>query len=557
MFGGASALLVFFLSLSTRPDYFSQRITILAPREGVSHEQPDAGLDLAPLAPLTLPWRCSDDPVNSSTAQTRKHIGLCHPVEASSSMGLGLDKHVESRETPGANSSSPEGAASTNSSSGQSTSAGLPHNEFTAIEPVMPRKIPPPKVQWRQLMGASLRYLGVMHSFRLATEAGTRYGLTHNSFWGGYMSALGAMHGWSDGDSYYENYLGHPIQGAVSAYIWIHDDPRYRNVEFGKNPDYWKSRLRAYAYAWAFSEQFEVGLLSEASIGNIQRYCCQYGFVDHVITPNGGILWVVGEDMVDKYVVRRIEDSTHNLGLRIGARIVLNPVQSFANFMNLEYPWYRENRAAPSHYESGITGSYASMSPVEASGSKTYPIVPKFEFTATLPSQMQIGGLSCLGGGGIGGFRMDDNWQWTVEVSGCTLGNSTPQNWSGDSLTFTTGPEWIRHSESRWSPHAHVRVGGQKVTLQHADPKERALITSIVPEGTDLNPYYHLFTTNYESTGLSMSMGGGIDYRLYSGLALRVANLDYVHSWLAPVNGMDFNQGVRFTTGVVLRLGTW
>ena len=89
------------------------------------------------------------------------------------------------------------------------------------------------------------------------------------------------MHGWSDGDGYYENYLGHPVQGSVSAYIWIHNDVKYRNVEFGKNPDYWKSRLRAYAYAWAFSEQFEIGLLSEASIGQIQRYCCQYGFVDH------------------------------------------------------------------------------------------------------------------------------------------------------------------------------------------------------------------------------------------------------------------------------------
>src|SRR5215469_14506968 len=27
------------------------------------------------------------------------------------------------------------------------------------------------------------------------------------------------MHGWSDGDGYYKNYLGHPIQGAVSGYI--------------------------------------------------------------------------------------------------------------------------------------------------------------------------------------------------------------------------------------------------------------------------------------------------------------------------------------------------
>jgi hypothetical protein len=429
----------------------------------------------------------------------------------------------------------------------------------SGFEPVTVAAEPqnPPKVRWRQLMGASFRYLGVMHAFRLATEAGTRYGLEHNPFWGGYMAALGAMHGWSDGDGYYENYLGHPIQGSVSAYIWIHNDPRYRYVEFGKDPNYWKSRLRAYAYSWAFSEQFEVGLLSEASIGQIQRYCCQYGFVDHVITPNGGMLWVVGEDMLDKYVVRRIEDHTSNLGLRIGARIVLNPVQSFANFMNLEYPWYRENRDAPSRYEANTAHTYMNAVKPEEGVQSTYPLVPKFEITATLPSVMNIGGLSCLGGGGVGGFRIAENWQWTAEVSGCTLGNSLPQNWSGDSLTFTTGPQWIRHTEGRWTPHVHMRFGGQKITLQHTNPEERELIASMLPPGTKLNPYYNLFNTNYESTGVSLSMGGGFDYRLYPGLALRVANLDYVRSWLNPVNGIDFNRGVRFTTGLVLRLGTW
>ena len=259
--------------------------------------------------------------------------------------------------------------------------------------------------------------------------------------------------------------------------------------------------------------------------------------------------------MLDKYVVRRIEDRYHSKGIRIAARIVLNPVQSFANFMNFEYPWHRENRENPSDYES--SAYYASYAQNQSRESTTYPLVPKFEITATLPSVMNIGDLSCLGGGGVGGFRLSDTWQWTAEVSGCTLGNSLPQNWSGDSLTFTTGPQWIRHTESRWSPHVHMRLGGQKITLQHTDPEKRHLIESLVPPGTKLNPYYNLFNTNYESTGVSLSMGGGVDYRLYSGLALRVANLDYVRSWLAPVNGIDFNRGVRFTTGVVLRVGTW
>lgn len=132
-------------------------------------------------------------------------------------------------------------------------------------------------------MYESTFYLGVMHGFRIATEPSTQKALGNTPF--GYSTALGAMHGWSDDDGYYENYLGHPIEGAVSDYLWLHNDLRYRNVEFGKSRDYWMSRLRAYAYSWSFSEQFEIGLINQASLGQIQRYCCADGFVDHVITP--------------------------------------------------------------------------------------------------------------------------------------------------------------------------------------------------------------------------------------------------------------------------------
>ena len=98
-------------------------------------------------------------------------------------------------------------------------------------------------------------------------------------------------------------------------------------------------------FAWAFSEQFEIGLASEASIGQIQRYCCAYGFVDHVITPNGGLVWMVAGDALDRYVTVPIENRTHNTNVRILARMAFNPPQTFANLMMFHYPWRRENRA--------------------------------------------------------------------------------------------------------------------------------------------------------------------------------------------------------------------
>ena len=154
-------------------------------------------------------------------------------------------------------------------------------------------------------------------------------------------------------------------------------------------------------------------------------------------------------------------------------------------------------------------------------------------------------------------MRLTDVWRWTLEVSGFTLENSLPRKWSGDSLTFTTGPQWIRHTASRWTPHDHLRVGGQKITEEITDPVYRKRIEGELFPGGDMEPFHDQFTQHYESTGLSLSVGGGLDFRVYPAIALRVASLDYVRSWLNEVNQTNFNRGLRFTTGVVLRLETW
>ena len=283
-------------------------------------------------------------------------------------------------------------------------------------------EIQPPSVQWRSLMRNTFLFLGVMHTFRIGTEQGTRDALGNNPF-SGYLNAVGALHGWSDGDGYYVNYLGHPIEGAVSGYIWLNNDPRYRYVEFGRSRDYWMSRLRAYAFAWLLSEEFEIGPVSEASIGQIQRYCCAYGFVDHVITPNGGLFWMVAADAVDKYVVRKIEDRTRNRLARVLARGVLNPPLSFANLMAFKVPWNRENRPGIHEYNGDLYYKPEYLKAVKVEDA----IVPRFEISATVPFFMRAGNASCVGGGGTAGFRVATQWQWTVEVGGCSIAPQSTQ----------------------------------------------------------------------------------------------------------------------------------
>ena len=188
-------------------------------------------------------------------------------------------------------------------------------------------------------------------------------------------------------------------------------------------------------------------------------------------------------------------------------------------------------------------------------GNSRFNEIPKFELAASVPALHSVGGLNCLGGGGIGAFRGNDFWQWTVEVSGCTLGNSLPHHWSGDSLTFTAGPQWIVHTLGRWSPHAHFRFGGQKITEEYLDPTKKNQVEATLPSGAPTHQYE--YTEHWETTGFSLSVGAGLDVGINRGLAFRVANLEYVRSWLENVNGRNFDRSLRLTTGLVLRVGNW
>ena len=185
-------------------------------------------------------------------------------------------------------------------------------------------------VDWGDLFKQSLGFLVLEHSFRLMTDPTVRH--SHEPFFDGYLKSIGNLHGWADGDPFIVNYVGHPIQGAVAGFIWIQNDRKYQAAEIGRDRRYWKSRLRAAAFAWAYSEQFEIGPISEASIGATQARYPQQGFVDHVITPTVGLGWIIAEDSVDRYVALPLERRIGNPYLKMLLRSALNPAGAWLTF---------------------------------------------------------------------------------------------------------------------------------------------------------------------------------------------------------------------------------
>ena len=104
-----------------------------------------------------------------------------------------------------------------------------------------------------------------------------------------------------------------------------------------------KSRLKALAWTAAYSTQYELGPISEASLGHVGKQSPTMAAVDLVVTPVGGFTWMLIEDYVDKRFISRWEHGTSVNRARF-YRVALNPGHSVANLLRFKRPSYRDNR---------------------------------------------------------------------------------------------------------------------------------------------------------------------------------------------------------------------
>jgi len=211
-----------------------------------------------------------------------------------------------------------------------------------AVDTTLPTTAEPDEsFQWKPALIESGVFLGVQHATRMVQNK-TRREL-QGPFFSDYFESASNIHTWSDGDGILTNYLGHPMMGAITGYIQVFNDPRGRNLTFDlRSKSYWKSRLKAMAWTAVYSTQFEIGPISEASIGNVGKRSPTMAVVDLVVTPVGGFTVMLLEDYLDKRFISRWE---HGTGAKTRIlRIALNPSRSIANLLRWRHPSYRDNR---------------------------------------------------------------------------------------------------------------------------------------------------------------------------------------------------------------------
>jgi hypothetical protein len=189
----------------------------------------------------------------------------------------------------------------------------------------------------------SLKLLMLEHGTRLAFQEKTRSELG-GPFWRDYRRSVRWPGQWEDADDWWVNYVGHPIHGAAAGYVWLDHEPGAPTT-ISLRARYWASRARAVAWVGFYSLQFEIGPLSEASIGNVGMRPETTGWVDHVVTPVGSLGFIVAEDALDRYFVRWVEQHTRNRVARATLRLIFNPGRTLSNTANGRAPWSRADRS--------------------------------------------------------------------------------------------------------------------------------------------------------------------------------------------------------------------
>ena len=222
-----------------------------------------------------------------------------------------------------------------------STSLTPPLEKYKAVDQADEKLEKDQRFQWSAALKQSLIFLGVQHGYAM-TQPKTRRDLK-GPFFKDYARSVKSLHGWEDGGRFFTNYVAHPMQGSLLGFIQIQNDPRGMNLRYENSKAYWRSRLKALAWSAAWSTQFEIGPVSQASIGNVGLHGKQT-YVDLVVTPLGGFGWIVMEDLVDKNIIRMIERrNSGRFYIKVASRTFLNPTRSVANLLRCKVPWYRDS----------------------------------------------------------------------------------------------------------------------------------------------------------------------------------------------------------------------
>jgi hypothetical protein len=411
--------------------------------------------------------------------------------------------------------------------------------------------VPPQKegFHWRKALTESFNLLVIEQAYVVHTDFNwvvVENGVPFNHYWRDYGQSLSAwVHsGWNDGDPNWFGYVGHPIQGALTGFIQIQNDPQGEKLEFSRTKAYWWSRTKAALWNAAYSTQWNLGPLSEVTVekyGTKTRapwnydgsYPCSkhcltgVGQIDIVMTPLAGTGWLIGEDFLDKEVVRRVEGATQNHFLIDTVRCALNPIRGGAYILHGKPPWYRASRDVQrmSLLTDQKTGLSARETP-KTQAPNHGDVFFGYSYMGTVHCQMRYSdaATACdpfsaqaanLSGWNASAEKMYLRYFGAVADFSGQYGDVSQRNF----LFGVRGGAWV----GRFRPFAEALFGAA-----HVQEKGSAASQS--------------------ETSFAQALGGGVDFRLMRLLSWRI-QADEIKTELTAVQQWN----VRLSSGIAVR----
>ena len=199
----------------------------------------------------------------------------------------------------------------------------------------------------------------IENSFRSASDDQIRILLANKPFWHDYAASMRHfnMRRWNDGDDFLVNYVGHPMQGAVSGFIEVQNDPTGRLQETQRNPGLLEKSFQGIPVGDCIQHPFrnqstrvKLGIGNEGgwtypihchtictAPGTYKKYTNNTGWVDFTITPTVGILWLLAEDTLDRFISDRVQGgNTVSKSCPRSCAVSLNPSRTMANAITLQ-----------------------------------------------------------------------------------------------------------------------------------------------------------------------------------------------------------------------------
>jgi hypothetical protein len=298
----------------------------------------------------------------------------------------------------------PEPAFSMNAAPGEASSSaqpaftlgsGMPESWGLGVTPNSPEKVPLDqcpydttrarecRVHWAPLIISASLYNAFQDMGNLYTGYWYRYETTNGKWFDRWIDsdAEWRWDRWDDDNPHMDQYVGHPMMGSITNYLWIQNDPKGATLDIGNNWPYWRSRLRATAFTTVFSFLWKLGPTGEAAVGHNGDHFFhdkgvltnETGWVELVTTPVGGLLWTMAEDGLDKSVVKHLEEKPRR-PVTLLLLSFLTPSRATANIFRWRPPWYRDGRVVkastfwsdPPSREEEVAGSGEGASGAEA-----------------------------------------------------------------------------------------------------------------------------------------------------------------------------------------------